>query len=809
MNQLWQDVRFSLRMMKKNRGFAAVIILTLAIGIGGNVSIFSFINSILINPLPFEKSEELMVIFQKSKTDDREAISYPEFLDWKAQTKSFNNLTAVTGQSVNFIGRGEPGRFVGGFVSADFFKILGVNAFNGRTFSPGDDQPGAQRVVVLSHEAWVNRLGSDPKIIGQSLNLNGQLFTVVGIAPKGFVPPWFISEIWMPVQYYPSFSQDRTDRIVWIWGRLNPGVSQQQAQVEMNAIAGRLAKQYPEVNQDSGVKIDSLVNILSIKSVVIEDIQKSLWVLLCITAFVLLIVCSNIANLILSRSASRQKEIALRISMGASRMRIVSQLLTEIFTLNIIGGMFGLLLGLWGKDLLIASSPAGIPPGINVEFDTKLFLFTVGITFVSSIISGLVPALKLSLSDPHSALKEGGKGTFDSSGSKYLKNSLVVAQIALTLFLLIGAGLMVKSFRNLFNVDPGFNGNNLLTMEYRVPKTKYPEESQQWAFHKQVVEKVNAVPDVVSASLVGALPHSGNRMFASFTLGDGTPPPQGKQPQAQINRADANYFSTMQIRLIRGRTIKESDTVNAGRVVVINQSMAEHYWPGADPIGKTIKFPGDEQTPSAQIIGIVDNVKHWSLDEATADQIYVAYSQNPHIFATLVVRTSGDPMAAADTVKKAVWSIDKDQPVWKVRSMEFLLNRGMSGTKLMMSISSGFSILALLLAAIGIYGVISYSVNKRTQEIGIRTALGAQRRDILQMVLGHGFKLISIGIGVGLVGAYALTHLISSMLFDVSARDLFTFATVPLLLAIVALLACWIPARRASKVDPMIALRYE
>jgi putative ABC transport system permease protein len=588
--------------------------------------------------------------------------------------------------------------------------------------------------------------------------------------------------------------------------RLKPGVSVKQAQAEMNTIAARLAAQYPETNADRQVAV------LGFHDFLVEDLKPSLLVLLGAVGFVLLIACANVANLLLARALTRQKEMALRAALGASRIRLVRQLLTETVMLSLLGGGLGLLLGVWGTSLLAANSPSDLPAGVTARLDPTVLFFTLAISMITGVLFGLAPALKFSKPDVYETLKDGGKSSGSGSVRSGARGVLVVSQVALALVLLIGSGLMIRSFMNLVRVAPGFNAENLLTLEYRVPRNKYPEGQQQWNFHKQVVERVSALPGVASAAVVLALPYSGNGSTLSFVPLDRAEPPKGEEPLAQRNSADAFYFITMQIPLLSGRVFTEQDQAGTPSVVVINQTMARRYWPEEDPIGKRIRVVDTGLTDSnakATIVGVVGDVKHGSLDEPSTSQIYLAFAQNPFIFATLVVRTQPEPMSMASAVRSAVWSVDKDQPVWKVRTLEFLINRDLGPRRFMMAMLGGFGALALLLATIGIYSVISYSVTQRTHEIGVRMALGAKAGDVLKLVIGQGMVLVLIGVGVGLVAAFALTRLMNGLLFGVTVTDPLTFAVISLVLTGVALGACLVPALRATKVDPMIALRYE
>lgn len=801
MQTLWQDIRFSLRLLAKSLSFTLIAIFTLALGIGANTAIFSVVNAALLRPLPYKQAEQLVLVYTKTNKVARDSTAWPDLRDWQAQSRSFAALAAYVPQSVNLTGRTEPGRLVGGFVSADFFKLLGVEAAQGRAFLKGEDEKGAAPVAILSYALWRDRFGADPKLLGQTLTLNNQLFTVVGVTPEGFRAPYSDVEVWLPIQYHPSFSSDRKMANLDVFGRLNPGVTRAQAQTEMETIAARLAQQYPETNKDRSV------NITDLQALLVEGLKRSLLVLFGVVVCVLLIACANVANLMLSRVIARQQEFALRAALGASRLQLVRQLLTESLLLSLMGGGLGLLLGVWGMDALAASSAANLPPLVEVKLDWVVFGFTLGATILTSLIFGLLPALRFSRLDLNDALKDGSRTAGAGRGSQRLRGALVVTQMALALVLMVGAGLMMRSFLNLRGVEPGFDARNVLTLEYRIPRNKYPEPEQQWRFHEQVVARVHALPGVEAAAAVGAIPHSGNFGGSGFTLPDRATPPAGQEPRAQTNRVDAHYFRTLRIPVLQGRVFTEQDQLKTAPVIVVNQTLVRRYWPNENPLGKQVRLLSPDVT--ASVIGVVGDVRHYSLDEPDLPQIYVAYAQQPHIFASLAVRTAGDPLSLANAVREAIWSVDKEQPVWKIRTLEWLLQRSLGPQRFLLQLLGTFSLLALLLASVGIYGVLSYAVTQRTREIGIRAALGATGADILRLVLKQGVKLSLLGLSLGLLAALFLTRLMKGMLFGVHTTDPLTFAGIALLLALVALAACWIPARRAAKVDPLVALRCE
>ncbi len=806
MTTLFQDLRYGIRMLFKHRGLTAVALVTLALGIGANTAIFSVVNAVLLRPLPFAQSEQLVVSLTKTSKIPRDWVTYPDLRDWREQSQLVNEFAGFAAQSVNLTGGDEPDRLVGSFVTDNFFKMLGVDVAEGRGFLRGEDEAGAARVAIVSHATFRDRFGSDPNLLGRSLILNGQPYTVIGVLPESFHFQWGDADVWMPIRSYPNFSDDRRKNAAAVIARLKPGVSVRQAQSEMDTIAARLAAQYPETNADRRVMVQSFQDFI------VEDLKPSLLVLLGAVGFVLLIACANVANLLLARALTRQKEMALRAALGASRVRLVRQPLTETVMLSFLGGGLGLLVGVWGTRLLAANSPSDLPAGITAKLDPAVLFFTLGISMLTGLLFGVAPALKFSKPDVYETLKEGGKTSGSGSVRSGARGVLVVSQVALALVLLIGSGLMIRSFLNLVRVAPGFNAENLLTLEYRVPRNKYPEGKQQWSFHKQVVERVSALPGVASAAVVLALPYSGNGGSTGFVPLDRPEPSKGDEPLAQRNSADAHYFDTMQIPLLSGRVFTEQDQAGSPPVVVINQTLARRYWPDEDPVGKPIRIVDSniaDSSFSATIIGTVGDVKHGSLDEKSTPQIYLSFAQNPFIFATLVVRTQPEPMSMAAAVRSAVWSVDKDQPVWKVRTVQFLINRDLGPRRFMMALLVGFAALALMLATIGVYSVISYSVTQRTHEIGVRMALGAKAGDVLRLVIGQGMILILIGVGAGLAAAFGLTRLMAGLLFGVTVTDPLTFAAISVVLTGVALGACFVPALRATKVDPMIALRYE
>ncbi len=801
MRTLLKDLRFGARTLLKRPGFTLVAVVTLALGIGANTAIFSVVNGVLLKPLPLREAERLVLVYETTPTQPRSYVSVPNLEDYRAGTRSFESFATYVPQSVNLTGGGEPERVIGAFLPSSFFKTVGVEPALGRAFRPEDDAAGAGRVTVLGHGMWQRRFGADPSAVGKSLVLNGEPYEVIGVMPEGFGYPVSSPDVLLPAQKWPNYEVARAAHNCWVVGRLRPGVTREAAEEELRVVARRLEEAYPEDNRGRGIEV------VGLHESVVEDIRPALLVLLCAVGFILLIACANIANLLLARGAARQKEMALRSALGASRARLLRQLLTETLLLALAGGAAGILLAQWGVDALLALNPAELPAPQGVRLDARVLAFSLGLSALAGFIFGVVPALQLSKADVGSALKEGGRGAGEGAQRTRLRGAFVVSQVALSLVLLVGAGLLINSFYRLLNVSPGFDTRNLLTMEYRLPRNRYPERAQQWRFHREVAERVARVPGVESAAIVRGLPFSGNGGSVTYALPERPAPPLGQEPKALENAIDPNYLRTVGLPLLRGRNFDERDTLEAAPVVLVNRMMAEQLWPGADPLGKQLQLL--EAKVTASVVGVVGDAKQYNIGEPQRPQVYTPYAQNPHIFGTLVVRSRVEPLGLARSVKEAVWSVDPEQPVWKVRTLEQLLSVNVADRRFVLWLMTCFAGLAVLLTALGIYGVVSYTVAQRTHEIGVRMALGAERRDVLRLVLGRGMRLALAGVGAGLVAAFAVTRLMSGLLYGVSAADPLTYAAVALLLAFVALVACYIPARRATRVDPLVALRYE
>jgi putative ABC transport system permease protein len=819
MGVLLQDLRYGVRMLMKRPGFTLVAVLTLALGIGANTAIFSVVNAVVLRPLPYAEPDRLVQVWETMPGNDKRWVAPGNFIDWQNQNQVFEQIAGYSNANLNLTGEGEPERLTGAAVTDNLFATLGVQAARGRTFLPEDIQRAGGRVVILSDALWQRHFGADQNILGKNLTLDDKSYTVVGVMPAGFAFP-AQSEIWVPgdrgsavspslaAQFPESkLGSDRDIHIYSVVARLKSGVSIQQAQSEMSAIAGRLSEAYKETNNGLGV------NVIRLHQQIVGGVQSILFILLGAVAFVLLIACTNVANLLLAHATQRERELAIRLALGAGRFRLIRQMLTESMLLSLTGGTIGLLLAMWGVDLFVGLSPGDIPRLGEVGVDGRLLGFTLLISLVTGVAFGLLPALQATRLDPQHSLKEGGTKATEGRRSRRARNLLVISEIALAQVLLVGAGLLIMSFLRLQAVDPGFNPSQLLTARLSLSVTKYSDQQKKIAFYNQVLERLQAIPGVRSVALVMNLPLSGSNMNRGFLV-EGRPEPKpDENVTVDYQVISPGYFSTMEIPVVRGRSFTERDTDAAPRVVIINEIMARKYFPGVDPIGKRIAFGEASKEESWRtIVGIAGNVRHAGINEPAFPGAYTPYAQDRESWSrmSLVVRASGgDAAGLASAVRKEILAVDPQQPVSNVQTMEQLMAASITRPRFIMLLLGLLAAIALALATVGIYGLMSYSITERTHEIGIRMALGAQGRDVLKMVVGQGLKLIAIGLVIGVAGAFALTRLMSSLLFGVSAFDPLTFMAVSTLLAAAGLLACYIPARRATKVDPMVALRYE
>ncbi len=812
METLLQDLRFGVRTLVKSPGFAIIALLTLALGIGANSAIFSVVNAVLLRPLAYKNPGQLVLINHNyQKINLKASVSAFGYAHYRDNAKSFESLAALTGWAVNLTGEGEPERLNGQTVTANFFQMLGSQAAMGRTFAAGEDQEGKNRVVVLSHGFWQRRFGGEPNILNRTLTLNGENYTVVGVMPQGFQfgrEMGMVIDLWSPLVFTQQQLSPNsiTNEFLVVLGRLRPGVTQQQAQAEMSNIAASLRQQYmPGLDATNW---DLLLT--SFRELVVGDVRLMLWIVMLVVGFVLLIACANVANLLLARAAARQKEIAIRTALGAGRWRVVRQLLTESVLLAVSGGAVGLLVGYWGVKALVGLNADRIPRAGEITLDWRVLLFTFGVAVLTGVLFGLVPAIQSARADLHETLKEGGRSAAATT-KQWVRGALVIFEIATALAVLVGAGLLVKSFLRVQQVNPGFNPQGLLTMHLSLPAFKYQDAPPRANFYRQLLADVSALPGVQSAGAVSVLPLSGGGSSGSFRIEGHDVPQNQSLPHGARWAATPGYFKTMGIPIVRGRYFEERDTADSTPVAIIDDALAQKYWPGEDPVGKRITFQRDPQGNPVwrEIVGIVGHVKHTDLEGESRAQYYIPHQQIPQPGMAVVVRTSGDPNALAGMVRGAVKNADKDLPVFRLRTMDQFVADSMAQRRFAVLLVGIFAGLAMLLSAVGLYGVMAYSVTQRTHELGVRMALGARRSAVLKLVVGQGMVLAGAGLGIGVVGALALSRLMKTLLFGVSATDPLIFAAIAGALAAVALVACLFPARRATKVDPMAALRYE
>ncbi len=820
MHTLWQDIRYGTRMLLKNPGITFVVILALALGIGANTAIFSVVNAVLLRPLPYDQADRLLFLNERSQVLDEMSISYPNFTDWRNQNQVFEKIGVYNRNSYNLTGAGEAERIPTAQVSADLFSALRVNAALGRVFTNDEDKPGGTPVVVLSHGLWQRRFGGQASILNQSLTLNGRSYTVIGVMPQGYLYP-SRAEMWVPVGQLagdPNWQERGNHPGLYAVARLKPGVTMAQAQADMDNIAINLERQYPDTNA-------TRVRIRPMLEVYVSDVRWTLWVLFGAVAFVLLIACANIANLLLARASARRKEMAIRAAMGAGRWRIARQLLTESVLLTLVGGTLGLLLARWGVEFILYVSPDAIPRSREISLDWKVLAFTIGVSFLTGILFGLVPAIQAGEVDVHETLKETGRGT---SGRHWVRSSLIVVEVATTMVLLIGAGLMIRSFYRLQQVNPGFSYDHLTSFSVSLPQRRYSTEDQRSEFFRRLLENIRGLPGVETVAAASGLPLGNNGWQTSFIV-EGRPiPPRSETPLMEACTVTPDYFRAMSIPLLHGRYFTDQDNRSfiAGRdlsklnegermiagvnAIIVDEEFARRHWPNEEAVGKQIRFGTDHGAPRLTVVGVVGRVKMEGLtQDSNRVQGYFPFAQVPFSGMTVIIKASADPNRLVASAREQVKAVDMDQPVYNIRTMDDIRADSIAPERLNLTLLSIFGGIALVLAVVGIYGVMSYSVTQRTHEIGIRMAIGAQPRDVFKMVLGQGMTLALIGIALGLIGAYGLTRLMTTMLFGVGPTDPATFAVIAVLLTTVALVACYLPGRRATKVEPTVSLRYE
>jgi putative ABC transport system permease protein len=808
MGTLWQDLRFGARMLRRNPGFTLVAVVALALGIGVNTMIFSCVKALLLRPFDFSTGDRLVMVWGRNLAAgiQRSSVSPGSFNEWRARAGSFEELVTYSNTYFNLTEGDQPERVTGARVTPNFFKALGVKPERGRAFLPEDGEEGRNAVVLVKHSLWERRFGSDPSLVGRSISLDGKPHTVVGVMPKDFEFPMNGSELWAPIAFTPKEASNHYLHYLQVFGLLKPGATVEQAQAEMTAIAERQQQEHPDVNTGRTAYVESLTDSHTRGS------RMYLVVMMWAVGFVLLIACANVANLMLVRGASRRKELAIRLALGAGRGRVVRQLLTESLLLALVGGGLGVLLSVWGVEFV----SKGIPPTYTqyiagwrkLGLDSEVLGFTLLASVVTGVLFGLAPAWQATRVNFSESLKEGTKGSSGGAGGGFLRSSLVVVEITLSLVLLAGAGLMVRSFFELLRADLGVAAGNVMTLEVSPSRDKYPEPGQRIEFYERLLERVSNLPGVSAAAAVNFIPMDrGGTSSTNFSVVGQPAPPKGREPYAEYRMVSPRYFETIGTPLREGRAFDASDNETSKRVVIVGEALARRFFPGGRAVGGHILI--DEKDGPLEVVGVAADVKDEDIEEEPELGVYIPYRQDPWWKMGLVVRAQGDPESLAPLLRAEVRALDRDLPVYNVRTMQAIIDETLSPKRLAMFMFAFFAVSALLLAAVGIYAVMSYAVTQRTHEIGIRMALGAQGRDILRLVVGHGVVLTLVGLGLGLAGSFALTRAMSGILYNVSATDPLTFVGISLVLAAVALLASYVPARRATRVDPMVALRYE
>ncbi len=803
METLLKDIRYGIRMLARRPSFTAIAVITLALGIGANTAIFSVVNAVLLRPLPFREPDQLIKLWETFLPDGWGTVSAANLKDWREQNDVFSQIAAYQSGNFNLQGNDNPERVLGVTVSSNFFDTLEAQPMIGRGFLPAEEQPGNDRVVVLGAQLWRRNFGADPQIVGKTISLGSESLTIVGVMPDSFQFPFRNVELWVPLAFTPERWANRGGHAYFALGRLKPGVTIEQAREQMTTIAASLASHYAE---DAGRS----VRLISLKEEMVQSSRASLLVLLGAVGFVLLIACANVANLLLARAASRRKESAIRVALGAGRWRLIRQFLTESLMLSILGSAVGLLLANLGLGLLLSMASTSLPRANEIGLDLPVLGFTLLLSLLTGLGFGIVPALQVSKTDVHETLKEGGGRAMSAAGTARLRSVLVVTEVALALVMLIGAGLLIKSFARLLQINSGLQPENVLTMRVSLPDAKYQTTQATTAFYQQALERISTLPGVQAAGAINLLPLQRWGFNGDIEIEGQGPYPPGQAPLAEYRAVTPGYFRALQVPLLDGRAYTDQDTEKTPPVILINQTMAKRFWPDESAVGKRIRVDGPDWRT---IIGVVGDVRQSGLTQAVRSEIYFSYAQAKYQYLTqsmsLVVRASSDPTNLVSAIRSEVQAVDAAQPVYGVETMEAVIAESVSDRRLNMILLGIFAAVAMALAAVGIYGVLSYSVTQRTHEIGIRMAVGAQPSDILRLVVGQAMTLALAGVAIGLIAAFALTRLMESLLYGVSATDPITFAAISAALTGVALAASFVPARRAIRVDPMIALRYE
>ena len=809
MGTLLQDVRYGFRMMWKRPGFTLVAALAIALGVGAVTTVYSAVDVLLLNPFSFERPDRVLMVWEHNVQSgfDHGEVAPANFNDARTQLTSLENLSAFYRESFNMSEGERAERVEGSTVTPAAFQLVAAKALHGRTLSAEDEEPGRDRVVVLGYGFWQRRFGGDPAVVNRQLKLNGASYIVVGVMPRGFSFPPNPGDLWVPLAFTPQDKQNRGNHYMRVAGRLREGVTQEEAQAELTNFGRQLEQQYPDTNAGRTFALESLITSYT------RGPRPFLTVLLGAVAFVLLLACANVANLLLVRASGRQKEVAIRMALGASRARLVRQFLTESVMLALLGGAVGLLLAVWGIDLMKSGVPESlarfIPNWENVALNRRVLLVSLGITVATGLLFGLAPALQSTKANFNEDLKEGGR-TSGAGGRSRLRSLLVVSEVTLSLVLLIGAGLMIRSFVQLLEVEPGFRPTNLLVADVSLSGDRYKERQPKIDFYQQLVARLKELPGVERAGAVNIVPLSRSNNSNFYRVKDEPELPKGKEQYANWRPATPGYLEAMNIPLRRGRYLEAGDDrADAPRVLLINEYMARRHFADQDPLGKQIDFGDAEKNGYYTVVGVVGNVRTETLDDELRAEVYVPYAKSPWSGMTVVARTSGDPSQLAAALASEVRALDPDLALFDVRTMDRVVAESLAPQRVTMGMLGVFALIALVLAAIGIYAVMSYTVAQRTHEIGIRMALGAQPRNILRMIVGHGMLLAGVGIAVGLTAAYFLMAFMARILYGVTATDPLTFFGISALLALVALAANFFPARRATRVDPMVALRYE
>jgi len=804
-----KDIKFALRSLLKHRTFTVIAVMTLALGIGGSTSIFTVVNAALLRGLPYKSSDRLYHLWEKTPQDkfSKREFSYPDYQDYEKNNVFEGGLAAYTGGGALLTGAGEPETVGAPRVSANFFSVLGVDPVLGRTFQAGEDKPGAAKTTILTYAFWQRRFGGDPSIIGRPLTINSESYTVIGVLPASFQFALRNNDLWLPYQPTQNQLTRRYMHGTNLIGRLKSGLGPKDAQSDLSVIASRIEQEYNSSHAGTAVYL------VPLQEEIVGTVKPILLVLLAAVGFVLLIACANVASLLLTRSLARQKEVAIRAALGASRWRVIRQLLTESILLSVIGGAAGLVIAYWGVPALVSAIPQSqllaMPFLKSLSLDTGILAFSFGLSLVTGLLFGLAPAVQSSRLDLNEALKEGGRQS-SAGASHRLRSAMVVTEIALAVVLLVGAGLMMKSLLRLLQTNVGFKTENVLTMTVVLPPSKYTDPNQQIGFNDQLRERVQSLPGVTGAGTVNILPLNAGNTTRFYIEGDPVPPP-GKETESNIRTVSDDYFKALGVPLLAGRTFDaRENNPNSPPVVIIGKTIADRMFQGRDPVGKHLRYASVE-APPIEIVGVVGDVKITGLDEAVKPVLYYSFRQAPSTFANLVARTSSDPNSLASSIRNEVRNLEPEAGILNIRTMDEMISQTPASfmrrfPALLISIFAG---VALLLASIGIYGVVSYSVSQQTHYIGVRMALGAKPSDILKMVLRQGLFLALLGVGIGVLAALGLMRLLSTLLFEVSTSDVGTFSLVTGALFVVALLACYLPARRATKVDPLVALRYE